>query len=167
MSRKVISGHGEFNENYLDVERRKKKASFEVPAGVTITFYAPYGAKLENCLANEIEKGTPISSADVEMRANDAPTVTAVPTPYPYVYGGNSTLGKNVIDYTVKEPGHLKVEAGAHTVTKPTPLRTIVEDLVGQGFTDLHFACCGGGFSDSKEFKDLFPHSGYYVGLKA
>ena len=160
MSRMVISGHGEFNETYLATTGRKKKATFEVPVGVTITFYAPYGAKLENSLANEIEKANAIGSADVVLGLIDGSTVKAVPTPYPYVYGENS----DVIDYTVKDPGELKVVAGAHTVKTPTPLRTIVAGLAAQGFDDLHFACCGGGFSDSQDFRDLFPYRGYYVG---
>ncbi|HWZ42912.1 MAG TPA: hypothetical protein VNW97_05520 [Candidatus Saccharimonadales bacterium] len=160
--RKVISGHGRFNENRLAKVGRKPLGSFPVPEGMVLTFYAPPGAALDDSLANRIELGEAINATDVELKMIDGAKVASVPTPYPYVY----RAGALAIDFTVTPPDRLKVAEGSYTVTEPAALRTIVFSLKEHGFTDIHYACCGTGFSDSRDLKDLFPWRGWYVRLK-
>lgn len=158
----VISGHGRFNENYLEtVGRREKRATFPVPAGVTVTLYAPDGAALDNRVANLIEQGTPPAAGAVEMKQNDGSKVQPVPTPYPYEY---TDQGKEVVNYTVMPTDKLNVMGKPFTVKKPTSLKEIVETLAAQGITDIHYACCGAGYSD--KFGELFPYRGWHVRLK-
>jgi hypothetical protein len=159
-SSEVISGHGRFNEEHLAAERRKKKPTFPVPDGVTLTLYAPHGAALENDVANLIENGQPPSAADVEMRMNDGSKTQPVPTPYPYVF----TKDEEVVDYTVMPADKLVVMGKPYTVAKATPLREVVEHLKSMGATQIHYACCGAGYSD--RFSDLFPYRGWYIRLK-
>ena len=83
MTRRVISGHGRFNENYLETSGRTKVAHFVVPQGVTITFYAPDGAALDNPVANLIEGGQTVSANQVELKMSDSNKRKPVPTPYP------------------------------------------------------------------------------------
>jgi len=160
--RKVISGHGQFNEAKLATSGRTKLALFPVPEGMTLTFYAPPGAALDNELANHIEQGNSVEAKDVEMRAIDGPKITNVPTPYPYVF---SAATASPIDFTVGPPT-FPMKGDPYTVTESSALRTIVSSLKEDGVTDIHYACCGTGYSDSPGFRDLFLHRGWYVRLK-
>jgi hypothetical protein len=159
----VISGHGRFNENYLESSgRRSKSATFKVPADVTIKMYTPDGAALDNAVANHIETGGTVSAGDVEMAMNDGASVQPVPTPYPRVFAA----GADVINYTVTPPDRLSVSGAPYVVTAPKSLKTIVDELSGNGRIEIHYACCGSGFSDKAAFRDLFPGRGWYVRFK-
>ena len=152
----VISGHGRFNPMYLATDRRKKIAIFSIPAGTTLTVYAPDGAALDNAVANKIERGELLTSAMLEMKQNDGAKTARLPDGYPRVLGE----GELMVDYTVTPPDGLAIVGDKNiTVLVPTPLRALVNDNPG----DLHYACCNAGFSDS--FPDLFPFKGWYVRL--
>jgi len=160
--RKVISGHGQFNEEKLDTVGRKRLAIFSVPKGMTLTFYAPAGAALDNELANRIELGEAVDETDVELIINGGTTTRSVPTPYPYVF---SAATASPIDFTVGPPT-FPMKGDPYTVAESRALRPIVSSLQQDGFTDIHYACCGTGYSDSLGFRDLFPARGWYVRLK-
>ena len=162
-TRKVISGHGRFNQEKLDTVGRKRLPVFPVPKGVTLTFYAPPGAALDNELANRIEQGEAVNADDVEMRLTDGTKIESVPEPYPYVFSATTS---SPIDFTVNPPDGLTMKGDPYTVAESSALRTIVSSLQKDGFTDIHYACCGTGYSDSQAFRGLFPHSGWYVRLK-
>lgn len=160
VSSEVISGHGRFNENYLETDKRKKKPKFPVPAGVALTLYAPDGAALENAVANLVEQGKPAPASDVELAENDGRRTQPVPAPYPYRY----TTDEEVVNYTVMPADKLNVAGKPYTVDKPTALKEVVETLAARGVTEIHYACCGAGYSDT--FRELFPYRGWYVRLK-
>jgi hypothetical protein len=160
----VISGHGRFNENLLDSKaesKRQKSATFIVPDGVQIILYAPSGAAMDQSIGHRIEQGNPPGSEEVILRQNDGSSTQKLPGEYPYRF----TSGSEVINYTVTPPNGLSVLGKAITVDKPTSLREIVVSLKGKGGT-IHYACCSAGYSDKKEFRNLFPFKGWYVDLK-
>lgn len=71
-----------------------------------------------------------------------------------------------MINYTVRAPEGLTVEGTPTTVTKPTSLRVLVDQAKASGHTKVHYACCSSGYSEKRDFVDLFPSRGYYVRLK-
>ena len=161
MGRIVISGHGRFNEEHLATAGRKKLGTFKIPAGVTLTVYAPAGAALDNALAQKVELGAVVTAEMVELKQSDAAKIQEIPgDAYPYVL----KEGDDMIDYTVTPPEGLPTLGAPVTVTVPTPLRLLVEKYKGEG--DIHYACCGAGFSDSPSLRDLFPYRGWYARLK-
>lgn len=158
----VISGHGEYNEKYLETIGRKKIPVFLMPSGMKITFYAPHGAALENDVANAIEEGNYPNKDEVEYLPKSGGRAKAVPEPYPKV----CKSGEEVINYTVAPPGKLTLKGKPYTVADKTSLKDVVADLESQGYTDLHYACCGSAYTDNNSLKDKFPGYGYYVRMK-
>ena len=164
IANKVVSGHGRFNENYLEDDpavRRGKLAHFVVPPNMSVILYTPDGAALDDGLANRIEKGNVPAKGDVELVL---PTGKAVPLdPWPLEMGP----GTSVINYTVTPPDGLNVMGQPIQVQHPKSLYQIV---LGQAdpnhHVKVHYAACGAGFSDKKGFRDLFPARGSYVRLK-
>jgi len=160
---RAISGHGVFNEDSPATERRKKIPTFTVSKGVTIITYAPPGAGLDNAVANLVEAFDPPAAGDVELvMIDDSRQKKQMPPGYPYRYAADSRM----IDYTVKPLGNLRTVDNPYSVTASTPLRTVVADLAGAGYTALHYACCGTSRTENEDFKRLMPYHGYYVRLK-
>ena len=161
----VISGHGRFNEEYLDdhpTERRKKSGTFAVPTGMTVVMYAPPGAYLDNAVANLIETGNPPAIGLLELKQVDSSRVQSMPSAYPWSY----TAGQPVINYTVRPPEGLTIKGTPITVETPTSLRVLVDNVKTSGQVTVHYACCSSGYSDKRDFADLFPYKGYYARLK-
>jgi hypothetical protein len=152
----VISGHGRFNPNFLATVGRKKIATFPIPAGSTLTVYAPDGAALDNPVANKIERGDLLTPAMLEMKQNDGAKTERLPDGYPRVL----VEGELMVDYTVTPPSGLPLVGDNITVLVATALRELVNSNPG----DIHYACCNAGFSDS--FPGLFLWKGWHVRLK-
>jgi hypothetical protein len=81
---RVISGHGEFNENYLEIRGREKLPTFQVPADITIVTYAPPGASLENDIAMLVEEMNPPGVGEVELVQKDTNRSRPMLAGYPY-----------------------------------------------------------------------------------
>jgi hypothetical protein len=158
--KRVVSGHGRFDENFLATEGRKKLPYFIVPEGVTVVLYAPSGATLDNPVANMIEQGNYPTAEQVVLKKQDSSGEKEVPKPYPYVF----RTGDEVINYSVGPPNRLKIEGDAYCVSKKTSLKDIVEDHHRQGYTTIHFACCCAG--SAAAHRDLFDMMGWYVTLR-
>lgn len=162
----VISGHGAFSVLQLQTEKRKKLATFELPPRVSITFYAPDGAALENGVANRIEVGDYPAADELEMKMKDANKKAPLPGGYPRTFGP----GEEVINYTLSAPSGLNVIGGPNVVTVEEP--TSLYELVGAavlaimkgGTAHLHWAACGSFYADA--FDELFEWKGWYCRLK-
>jgi Putative adhesin Stv domain len=160
---RVISGHGEFNVNYLeDGERRTKKPTFVVPKNVTIWAYAPPGAALENDVANLIEEGRYPASDALEMKMKDTAKVVPLLSGYPRTF----TAGQEMINYTVAPPGDLTIKGRPVTVTAKESLKSLVDRLVGTVPVTIHYACCSSSYTLNETYRGLLPHYGWYVRLK-
>jgi hypothetical protein len=164
----VLSGHGDFSAMYLETEGRRKLATFPVPAGINITFYAPDGAALDNDVANLIEAGRYPVNADLELRQNDGSKIQPLSAEYPRTFVPN----EGVLNYTLAPPARLAVVRGLNvfTVDEKTSLYDLVAAavLVGLrrgGTTHIHWAACG-SFRAEQRWADLFPYRGWYCRLK-
>jgi hypothetical protein len=160
---KVISGHGAFNENYLQSGKKRsegKKAKFIVPDGITIVMYAPPGAALENQVANAVESGQYPGADQVMLENNSNYARLEVPQPYPYVFKS----GEEIINYTVSPPNRLKIEGSPITVSKPQSLLDLVSGI--QAPAIIHYACCSSAYPNSERFRGLFDYRGYNVCFK-
>jgi hypothetical protein len=112
-------------------------------------------------VANRIENADPPRADELEL-VNASSKVVPMPAGYPYTF----TQGQAVIDYTVGPPDRLRVEGFPITVTRPTPLRELVEQAAADGHSKVHYACCSAGWSEKKDFEPLFTHKGNYVRLR-
>ena len=160
----VISGHGTFVEHNLEAIKRQKQVHFEVPAGMTITMYAPDGCALDETVAHVVENEEKFAADDLEILHVDAGkrNTKPVPTPYPYVF----EAGSKVVNYTVKPPGNLDVQGNiSKTVQNNISLWNLIQKLAQEGYNDIHYACCGTGYSRDK-YRDYFPYQSYYIRLK-
>lgn len=160
---RVISGHGEFNVNYLEGGGgRTKDPTFTVPEDVTIWVYAPPGAALENDVANKIEQGKYPATGALEMRMKDTAKVVPLPSDYPRAF----TAGEEMINYTVGPPGDLTIKGAPVTVEAKESLKDIVARLVGTVPLTIHFACCSSSYTLNEAYRKLLPNYGWYVRLK-
>jgi hypothetical protein len=157
----VISGHGEFNKNFLEVDRRKKLPTFTVPAGVTIRVYAPPGAGLENNVANLIEEGRYPIRAQLQLEHKDTYKTALLPADYPKSFHP----GDEMINYTVAPVGDLKIKGSPITVEEKTSLKSIVDPLSSTTERTVHFACCSSSYALEDEYRQLLPNYGWYVRL--
>ncbi len=157
----VISGHGEFNKNFLEAVGRKKLPTFLVPKGVTIRVYAPPGAGLENDVANLIEQGRYPVRAQLVLEHKDTYRTTPLPADYPKEF----RPGDQMINYTVGPPGELTIEGAPVTVEKKTSLKSIIDPLSSATDRVVHFACCSSSYAVEEEYRLLLPNYGWYVRL--
>lgn len=166
--RLVLSGHGQYEPALLKRAGTKRNSPvithFEVPVGVSITFYAPHGAALDNPVANLIEQGQPPAADELEL-VNENSKKMSMPAGYPCRCGAGSV----VPDYCLQPPGMLKVvEAdGVVTVKVKTLLSAkALELLKANGAVDLHWAACGAAHITDVALQEFFPWRGWYVRKK-
>jgi hypothetical protein len=161
--RLVISGHGDFNENRLETEGRKKLAKFPVPPNVRLRMFAPDGAALDNTVANEIEKGTIPNVDTLELvRKDNTSQRQPMTTPFPREFGE----GEHAINYTVSPPDRLTLAGSPITVGQKTSLKKLLDEISKKGGATVDYACCSSSYSQKAEFKSLFTHAGWYVRFK-
>ena len=165
---RIVSGHGSMELAHLPFlgptsSRGRgtgpRKTTFTVPDGMTITFYAPRGAALDNAVANRIERGDIPRRDELEMKFSDGSKVVPLPDDfgYPDVY----TSGADAPNYTVGPPRGLKLEGKPATVKTPTLLETLMTQLKQEGFKHVQYACCS---VERGEFRQEW--SGWHVRLK-
>ncbi|MFI5958960.1 putative adhesin [Cryptosporangium sp. NPDC051539] len=167
----VVSGHGTFVESNLNPlpGKRVKDPKFDIPANVTLVFYAPQGAYLDNQVGNRIEAENPPTQAELILERLGTKTLRDLPGPYPYSFGSNrQDPEKRAVDYTVRPPGNLSVGPSAYTVTQSTALHELLSLLPvpAVGGTTVHYACCGSGTGASEIWKGSLPWAGWYVRLR-
>jgi hypothetical protein len=161
----VLSGHGQFNLNRLPT---KNDLYFVVPEDVTIIFYAPPGAALENDVANAIEVGNFPSADKLELKHGDTTKTVGLPGAFPYTFG----KGAKVLNFTLDPPGNLKVQAPdaksgiQQVVLKKGERKTLAELVAEQKGSKvvIHWAACGAAHVLGMDL--VFPYRGYYCRFK-
>ncbi|GLZ00379.1 putative adhesin [Actinoplanes sp. NBRC 103695] len=170
----VVAGHGRYSdENTKRLKRaapaqgnapRSKRAKvepfFAVPAGMQITMYGPPGTAMDDSVGHQVELGNFPGTQDLKLAPGHGGETKPMPPEFPKTY----QAGDQVLNYTVSHPGNLQVVGTSYTVNASTLLSDVMNDLQNQGFTHVHYACCGSAYSEKGIDLKYF---GYYIKYRA